>query len=312
MKDELLNILQCPTCSGTLLFNKTVNCKKCGNNFLVVNDIIILLTLERLQGFLKESWGKELVKEKFGAFVHSNGTLSDLQKIADKAKSEALQKNKEYSNPDPSISKDLDEAINRSRDILAEKSHVKTAQKILDWPTGSGFFLDYLVNVIQSNTLVVATDINFGQLATTKAYLDQTRKGKNVSFIVCDARYMPFRNNVFQSVTSWGGTVEIPNSNLAVKESHRVLVEKGWFGISGDLYKENSESFRVAKELGLSSLATKQRLEKFLEQTKFANLSYDVLYEGFDKDLSTPPEERCPLPAPGDWFSHIVASGQKT
>lgn len=310
MKDELLNILQCPICHNTLHFNKTVNCKNCGNKFLVIDGIVILLTPEKLQEFLKESWGKELVKEKFGAFVHSGEILSNLQKILDNARSEALQKHKEYSSPKPD--NDVDRMINRSREILAEKARVAEAQRILDWPTGGGFFLEYLVNIIQSNALIVATDINFGQLATIKAYLDQTGKGENVSFIVCDARYMPFQNNVFQSVTSWGGTVEIPESNLAVKESHRVLKEKGWFGISGDLYKENSESFRVAEELGLSSLATKERLKKFLEKTEFANLSYEILYEGFDKDLSTPPEERCPLPAPGDWFSYIVVGGQKT
>jgi len=315
MKQELLNILQCPVCGGIVSLdkiNKTVNCKDCHNNFPVVDDIIVFLTPKKLQEFLKEQWGKELVKEKFGTFVHSNDTLLNLQKIADKVKSEALQKNKEYFNPDPDIPKDLERAINQSVEVLAEKAYVKTARRILDWPTGGGFFLKYLVNIVQSDTLIIATDINFGQLAATKAYLDQAGKGKNVSFIVCDARYMPFQNNVFQSITAWGGTVEIPDAFLAVKESYRVLEEKKWFGISGDLYKENSESFRIAKKLGLDSLVTRERLEKFLEKTGFANLSYNILYEGFDEGLSTPQEERCPLPASGDWFSHIVASGQKT
>jgi hypothetical protein len=43
----------------------------------------------------------------------------------------------------------------------------------------------------------------------------------------------------------------------------------------------------------------------------FSNIEYEILFEGYDTDLNTPDEDRCPLPARGDWYQQIVASGQK-
>jgi hypothetical protein len=68
---------------------------------------------------------------------------------------------------------------------------------------------------------------------------------------------------------------------------------------------------KIAERLGLDSLVTKNKLEAAMRFIGFKNLEYDVLFEGHDVDLDTPDEERCPLPARGDWFCRIVASGQK-
>jgi len=310
MKKEIINILRCPTCGGPLIFNIMLNCENCGVNFPVVDDIAILLTPEDLQKFLKEPWGKELLKEEFGEFVSSNDTISKLQKIIKQAKLEGL-KRYEAEDLNASLPEKLNLAIEKGRKILVEKIRVKRTHTILDWPTGPGFFLEYLTDIVPRDTLIIATDINFGQLATTKAYLDKIGNAENVLFVVCDARNMPFKDSAFQAVTAWGGTVEIPNSKLAVKESYRLLEKGGYFGISGDIYKEKSKSFYIAKKLNIESVATMECLKKILQETGFKNLFFDVIYEGHEADIETPPEERCPLPAQGDWYSFIIASGQK-
>ncbi len=311
MTKEVLKILQCPICGGSLILNTTLNCENCGANFPIVDDIMVFLTSENLQEFLREPWGKELLKDEFGKFISSTHNVSEIQKTVEQVESEALKKHKDYAIPDLNFPKELSLAIEKSRELLAEKANIKTAHRILDWPTGGGFFLEYLVKIVSEDALIIAIDINFGQLAVTKAYLDKIGKGKNIIFVVSDARNMPFKDNIFQAVTAWGGIVEIPKSQRAVKESYRVMEKNGWFGISGDLYKENSESFRIAKKLNLEAMATKERLKKVLQKTGFKNLSYEIVYEGYDTETKTPPEEHCPLPAPGDWFSHIVATGQR-
>ena len=39
-------------------------------------------------------------------------------------------------------------------------------------------------------------------------------------------------------------------------------------------------------------------------------VEYAVTYEGVDTD-TLPDEERCPLPARGDWFAHCVVAARK-
>jgi ubiquinone/menaquinone biosynthesis C-methylase UbiE len=46
-------------------------------------------------------------------------------------------------------------------------------------------------------------------------------------FVVADARNMPFKDNVFQSVTAWGGTTEIENAEAGLTETFRVLERNG-------------------------------------------------------------------------------------
>ncbi len=130
-------------------------------------------------------------------------------------------------------------------------------------------------------------------------------------FVVADARNMPFKDNVFQSVTAWGGTVEIENADAGFEETFRVLENNGWFGASGEQYKENSPSMRIAEQIGVSSLVTKNKLEAAMKRIGFRNPQHEVLFEGYDIDDNLSDEERCPLPARGDWYQYIVASGQK-
>jgi ubiquinone/menaquinone biosynthesis C-methylase UbiE len=212
---------------------------------------------------------------------------------------------------DSGISKEAARAIAQSREELVRLSRATSATRVLDWPTGGGYCLTYLMNQVAAGTLVAGLDINFGSLARSKIYFDEYGLSDNMLFVVADARNMPFKDNVFQSVTACGGTVEIENAYAGFKETFRVLQDDGWFGVSGDQYKENSPSMRIAERLGLNPLATKDKLQAAMERIGVRNFQYEVLFEGYDVDDIWPDEERCPLPARGDWYQHIVASGQK-
>ncbi|MCE5323970.1 methyltransferase domain-containing protein [bacterium] len=330
ISESKLSILRCPVCKKDLCQEQNyLVCTDCHTKFPVIDNIVVFLTRDDLTNFLGEAWGSELKKENHGNFASNEDTPDYLESICkDAAKtvnrsrwlatapglSESERKKAEEATW-PFIDLDMPEeakkAIAKSRERVVELSRASSAKRVLDWPTGPGYCLHYLANHVSPQTLVVALDVNFGMLARRKIYFDEYGLSDNVLLVAADARNMPFVDNTFSSVTVWGGTIEIENAEAGFKETHRVLESGGWVGVSGDQYSENSASIEICKKLGLYSLATRNRLESTMKRIGFNNLEYEILFEGYDMDLDTPDEDRCPLPARGDWYQHIAASVQK-
>ena len=326
------SILQCPVCKNDLSQQEPyLVCVSCHRRFPVIGGMVVFLTEDDLTGFLGETWGQELQNEGYGYFASSEDKLDDLKKIIEEAQRNANKSQWPLTAPgvseeerrtversvwpfsaDSGLSEEAARAIVKSLEEVVKLSRARSARRILDWPTGPGGLLKCLINQVDPETLVIGLDVNLGALAKTKVYFDEYGFSANMLFVVADARRMPFKDSVFQSVTAWGGTTEIANPEAGWKETYRVLEKNGWFGISGDQYKDNSPSMELAEQSGIvSKTLTKDRLEATMRFIGFGNLEYEVLFEGYDIDLDTPDEERCPLPARGDWYQHIAASGQK-
>lgn len=315
ISESQLSIFQCPTCTSDLSQEGTyLVCVNCGSRFPIIDNIIIFLTKDDLAGFLGETWGNELLKENTGFYpgffyASNEDDLESLQQVLDEARGEV--KIARSSSDDPGIPDEVNRAIEKSRDETVRLSRARSAKRILDWPTGPGYCLEYLIDQIDPEALFVALDVDFRRLTRTKARLEKKGLSSNLIFAVADARKMPFKDGVFQAVTAWGGTLETGNPELCLRETCRVLEENGWFGINGEQYKEGSPSAKLAEQLGLASLETRAKLESAMQFASFRNLEYEVLYEGYGFDDDLPDEERCPLPARGDWYQLIAASGQK-
>lgn len=200
-------------------------------------------------------------------------------------------------------------AIKKTMAIMAEKVHINEADTILDWASGQGCFLRTILDKVKPTTQIACLDIDFFRLSSLKVFLERKNKAKNILFVNSDARQMPFTDETFEVVTSFGGFIEVPESLKAVKESHRVLKSNGWFTGSGDVYKQNSESMKIADKMGIGYLATKERIKKCLNQAGFRNTFFKTLFEG--KDQTIPGPDQASLPAHGDWFGLVVAGGQK-
>lgn len=316
ISESKISILQCPICKDSLSQEGNyLVCISCKSAFPVIDNIAVFLTKDDLSDFASQAWGSELQSWGF-TYVSNEEPIENLQKIYEEATTEGKTMrlyNTGVFPSDPSISDELSRAVANSRDEIVNLSNAKSAKRILDWPTGPGCCLHHLANQVEPETLVVALDVHFRTLAHIKPYYDKFGLSDNMLFVVADARKMPFKDNVFQAVTAMGGTVEIADADIGLRETFRVLEDSGWFGVSGDQYTENSPSMEIAERLGLGSLATRNRFEAAMERTGFKNLQYEVLFEGFDiVSDNLPDEERCPLAARGDWFQHVVASGQKT
>ena len=204
---------------------------------------------------------------------------------------------------------EIERANQRTCEILADKAHIAEANTILDWPTGKGCFLRTMLDKVQQDSIIICLDIDFVELASLKAYLDNQGKGSNVYFVDADARDMPFQSNVFDAVTAWGGFIEVPEAPKAVSESYRVLKQGGYFAGDGEVYEENSESIRVAERIGVGYLISRERIENCIADSGFRDIYTESVFEDYDR--TEPGPDRCPLPACGDWFGIIVASGRK-
>lgn len=315
--ESKLSILQCPTCKGDLSQDGDyLICVGCHSRFPVIDDIVVLLTRDDLADFLSEPWGSELQEEWadcIPGFASSGDAIEDLRRVHEGVTSRARARllDTDVSTEDPGTPTEVDLAVDKTRDQIVRLSRAKSAKRILDWPTGGGACMERLASQTDPDALVVALDVDFRTMARIEPYYDEKGLSGKMLFVVADARRMPFKDGVFQSVTAWGGTAEIGNAEAGVKETYRVLESGGWFGITGDHYKENSPSMAVAERYGLDSVVTRARLEAAMDAIGFRNREYQVVWEGYDPWDNLPDEDRCPLPARGDWSQHIVASGQK-
>lgn len=315
-----IGILRCTVCQSDLSQDGDyLECAGCQARFPVIDGIVVMLTKEDVSAFVNEIWGGQLLREFVECFsgfkVASNGDPTEelreiCRKSADRGKTTELYKTDIFPEDDDAPS-DLNAAIRQSRDEVVRLSGVPTANSILDWPTGSGYCLHYLAKQANPNAIIVSLDINFRGLASIKPYYEKHGLADRMLFVAADARKMPFKDGVFQSVTAWGGICEIENAGAGFCETHRVLEPDGRFGASGDQYKEGSPSMEVAVKTGVSSLVLRKNLESTMTDIGFKDVRYDALWEGLDPWVDEPEEERCPLPARGDWFQTLVVSGQK-
>lgn len=90
---------------------------------------------------------------------------------------------------------------------------INDKERILDLATGSGYLAR---NLIDKNVFVVCLDLDFGSLINAKKELS------NISFVVADARHLPFKSSSFDSVVTWSALVHIKEWKNVIDESFRV------------------------------------------------------------------------------------------
>lgn len=317
MNPEFLKILRCPACKKQLTEQKSsLVCTSCNNALPIIGGIAVFLSQKQLSDFFnQESLGKYLSEASKikGIIAKSENFIEGLKEIVavvnmndfqKKYAEETCQWEDDLNNPE------AERANKRTTEIIAEKARITDARTILDWPSGKGCFLRTILDKVRQNTLIVCLDIDFVELASLKAFLQRGSKEQKILFVNADARQMPFNAEVFDAVTAWGGFIEVPDAPKAIAESFRVLAKNGCFAGDGEVYKENSESMKIAEKLRIDSLVSKEKIEKCLIDVEFKNIFLESVFEGYDKD-NLRDDERAPLPARGDWFGLVVAGGQK-
>lgn len=108
-------------------------------------------------------------------------------------------------------------------------------KKVLDIGCGQG--LEVALAKMKGAREVIGVDLSEKSIQLAKKRVDELRL-KNIKFLVADAENLPFRDEHFDIVYSFGVFRHTPNTKKAVEETYRVLKKGGKAIIM--LYRKNS------------------------------------------------------------------------
>jgi ubiquinone/menaquinone biosynthesis C-methylase UbiE/uncharacterized protein YbaR (Trm112 family) len=316
---EFIEIFKCPDCEGNLIIDgENMKCEKCERIIPVFDDVAVFLSQDEWRDFFGKNfnfenfiWDEE--KDFFKEVLEQSDYLKSIEMIDKYTNSE--KNKKDFTEMIESSSTGVEDSENEKAILVAndktvEKGLAGGAKMILDWPTGPGSCIRRIIKKIGKDSTVVSSEINLFSIFRLKKYLDSKGLSDNILFVNNDVIKMPFKNDIFDLVTVFGLTTEVPDSNKALSETYRVMKNNGIIVGNGEIYKEGSASIKIADEGNIGQLATKDRFLEEMHKIGFKDIDIEAAYEGYDTD-NLPDEERCPLPARGDWFSYVIVRAKK-
>ena len=318
---EFVKIFQCPDCGGELVVTEDgLRCEKCERPFPIYNGVAIFVSQDEWREFFKAQCNLDnyIIDEEREVFERAlvQDDYFEAIKIMDEhtgtAENKALTAEKwaDYDNI-PWIDNEAQQAaVWAGNEKMIALGNVAQAKMILDWPTGPGTCVRKMVNKIGKDAVIVSSEINLLAIFRLKKYLEAKGLANNILFVNNDVAKMPFKDSVFDLVTALGLTTEVPESDKALKETFRIMQDGGIMVGNGDLYHEGSESIKIADEMNLGQIATRERFLEKANAIGFKNIEIETAWEGLDTDDS-PDEERCPLPARGDWSAYTIIRAEK-
>jgi demethylmenaquinone methyltransferase / 2-methoxy-6-polyprenyl-1,4-benzoquinol methylase len=124
-------------------------------------------------------------------------------------------------------------------------SGIRSGDRVLDVCTGTGELAIPLAKKVGDTGSVTGAD--FCEEMLFRARRKTGSRYKNLSFLLSDAKRLPFRDNTFDAVTVAFGMRNIPDTSLALQEIKRVLKPGGKF-VCLELTRPRGSWFRVVYE----------------------------------------------------------------
>jgi demethylmenaquinone methyltransferase/2-methoxy-6-polyprenyl-1,4-benzoquinol methylase len=124
-------------------------------------------------------------------------------------------------------------------------SGIREGDRVLDVCTGTGELAFLLSRTVGSSGSVTGADFCEEMLA--RARKKTGRRYRNLSYILSDAKQLPFPDHTFDAVTVAFGMRNIPDTLLALHEIKRVLKPGGVF-VCLELTRPHAKWFRVLYE----------------------------------------------------------------
>jgi uncharacterized protein YbaR (Trm112 family) len=293
MKQHLLPLLACPVCRGGLDFEGTstderllsgrLPCRVCSADYQVLDELPILKSRTLSAG----EWEWEV----------------DVSQLRD---FDAIEAEYNAALPD-SVLAAVSEMIEYILTAVTAGSG-----PILDVATGMGTLFRPLA--ARWNTLAaqgqprecLASDVDESVLRGTQRKLRSEGHSAVASLLVSDAKRLALKDEVVESVVSFGGLANVPHGTHALREAARVLQSGGRIVFSTLLVREDSPSFSLAAEHGYGDLMSAPSVRQALVAAGFHLLQQKTFvadtWPGCPQDL---------LPLEGDWFSHSAFVAQK-
>jgi demethylmenaquinone methyltransferase / 2-methoxy-6-polyprenyl-1,4-benzoquinol methylase len=124
-------------------------------------------------------------------------------------------------------------------------SGIKNGDRVLDVCTGTGKLAMLLARKVGPQGTVTGAD--FCEEMLKRARTKMNRNHRNLTYILSDAKQLPFRDNTYDAVTVAFGMRNIPDTALALKEVNRVLKPGGSF-VCLELTRPNVTWFKFLYE----------------------------------------------------------------
>ncbi len=121
------------------------------------------------------------------------------------------------------------------------RSGIREGDRVLDVCTGTGELAFLLARKVGDSGSVTGAD--FCEEMLKRARKKSGKNHRNLSYILSDAKKLPFRDDMFDAVTVAFGMRNIPDTTLALREIKRVLKPGGTF-VCLELTKPQTPWFR--------------------------------------------------------------------
>jgi len=158
-------------------------------------------------------------------------------------------------------------AINLTRELLSY-TNLNGKEDLLEVGCGSGLVAKYIAKNYGSN--VVGIDVDPEQIGLAGRGIGEM---PNIRFLEADAKSLPFEDNSFDIVLSFGVLHHIYNWLDALKEIRRVLRQKGYFVYADIIYPSWATRMdRTSKiSLGLVTIDIDE-LKSFMDKFGFTTI----------------------------------------
>jgi len=146
---------------------------------------------------------------------------------------------------------------------------------ILDMGCGTGLFFEYITKSIKKqgerNCNYVAVDISWSMLLRFKSKIfNFNHKNYALNLILSDMEYLPFRENIFDSIFSLTSFQNLPHIQIGITESFRVSKNNADYNFS--ILKKKFELELLLKilkpKIKEMEVIEKEKLEDFIIQGK--------------------------------------------
>ncbi len=282
---NIRDIIVCPECQCSL--NDALLCTKCGTQYSCRHGVYNLLS-SRLSGEQEYLYRGEIPEE--------------LSSLFNEETEAGYKKAEEHY-----LSFFNEETIRafRKQDESMRKVLASLSGRVCDLATGAGTMLQMLLNAENDKiTDIVCTDINEFTLMATRFRRNASRS--NLFYIATDGRYLAFKDNAFDAVTSYAGFGNIPDAKRVASELYRILKPGGKIVIKGNYIEKDSRSFELAKSVGIERGMVEEYLLEDLHTAGFVDLQSDVVAEAVWA------ENPCDLvPAAGDRQRFCIIEASK-
>lgn len=145
---------------------------------------------------------------------------------------------------------------------------------VIDVATGLGGLFEKLMKS-KSEFLPIATDVDPNVLLWTTSKMRKLHQKEFIG-VATDAKYLAFRDNIADYVTSCSGFNNIPQPELAFEEAYRVLKKDGKLIFMHSFFEENSASATLAEQHCIGIFSEKN-LTEVLTKIGFSQIKSETV-----------------------------------